>query len=107
VDPTDEAFDAEHPPKTRRREGNVSSRRKPHQDVAGGLLCFIRVSGLNDFDPGVGGGGQWVVIGLRDASEPRGGWGSHLAQASAKRRRVGCTRLAVQQATRWPGLPRA
>ena len=58
---------------------------EPHQEIAGSLLGLVELAGTDEFGGGVGRDGQFVLVSVLGAGEPRRNGGSHLTKVQAMR----------------------
>src|SRR5258708_4092435 len=56
-----------------------------HQEIAGSLLGLVELAGTDEFGGGVGRDGQFVLVSVLGAGEPRRNGGSHLTKVQAMR----------------------
>src|SRR5258708_23450225 len=56
---------------------------KPHQEIAGSLLGLVELAGTDEFGGGVGRAGQFVLLSVLGAGEPRRNGGSPLTKVPA------------------------
>src|SRR5258706_8499500 len=58
---------------------------EPHQEIARSLLGLVELAGTDEFGGGVGRDGQFVLVSVLGAGEPRRNGGSHLTKVQAMR----------------------
>src|SRR5712672_3243652 len=59
---------------------------EPHQEIAGSLLGLVELAGTDEFGGGVGRDGQFVLVSVLGAGEPRRNGGSHLTKVQGSLR---------------------